>query len=205
MARKKSNRYAKKAGKKSILGSMTGSLDTKGNVKNTLLETGKDLVVGVLAGGLVGAAIGKPSLLIGIGVTGIGHFTGQRLASMFGIGIMAANGFQPKSLAGMDGLSVDAVKARLTAYKDNFSQKLYLDKVGGAKAGTTNGVGELQFFNYPNDMNGAYDELSGELSALSSIERQIEESGMAHMQVTGIGMMEQMEGTGLSDVSDYNL
>lgn len=208
MAQKNNNSYAKKAAKSKLMAGLKDGLPTKGNAKNTLVETGKDLVVGVIAGGLVGAAIGKPSLLVGLAVTGMGHFTGHRLASLFGMGIMAANGFQSKSVSGVDGLSADAVKERLTIYKDSFAQKLYLDKMVGSKAGTsttitatTNGIGELQLFNYPNDMNGAVDELSGELSALSSIERQIEESAAAQMQMAG---SDAIDGTGLSDVSDLN-
>lgn len=184
---------------------------TKEHIKYTAVETVKDLAIGVVAGGLVGAAIGKPSLLAGLGVTGIGHFTGHRWLSVFGVGIMAANGFQNKSLNGMDGLSMDAVKSRLTAYKDSFSEKLYLDKVMKPKtaaATATNGVGALQFFNYPNDragedLNGSYNELNGALAALDSIEQQVEDSGIAHMQMNG--MYDTMEGAGINDASDYNL
>lgn len=223
----KKNRYAKKAKKSSILGSMQ-SLPTKGNVKNSLLETGKDLLVGVIGGGLVGAAIGKPSLLIGLGMTGAGHFMDNRLATIFGIGIMASNGFQQKSVDGLDGL--EGIKDRIMAYKDSFSEKLFLDKLV-KKDGGTSGFGNLQYFNYQNEVNndmalrGDY-EMSGHLAALDNIERQIEESGFNRMQMTGsydlegaydldgaddlegaddMDGIEGMEGTGLADVGDYNL
>lgn len=151
---------------------------TKGDPKNTAIETVKDVVIGVVGGGLVGAAIGKPSFLVGLGVTGMGHYTGHRLASLFGVGLMAANGFQNKSVSGVDGLTKE--------------EKLYLDKVPflnkNKAAETTDGMGELQFFNHANDMNGAYNELHNELAALDHIERQIENSGIAHMQMTGISM-----------------
>ena len=209
----KGNRYAKKAQKASILGSMQG-LPTKGNVKNTLLETGKDLLVGVIGGGLAGAAIGKPSLIIGLGITGVGHYFENRLATILGIGMMAANGFQNKSVSGLEGM--EGVKERISAYKNSFSEKLFLDKLMKKKAEATSGFGDLQYFNYQNEVNGN-DDLNGDLAALDAIERQIEESGMERMQISGaydlegiydmegIGSAYDLEGTGLADVAEYNI
>ena len=72
---KKKNRYSQKAKKKHFLSGMNEELPTKGNAKNTLLETGKDILIGVVGGGLIGAIIGKPSLAVGIITTGAGHYT----------------------------------------------------------------------------------------------------------------------------------
>ena len=91
---KKKNRYSQKAKKKHFLSGMNEELPTKGNAKNTLLETGKDILIGVLGGGLIGAVIGKPSLAVGIITTGAGHYTDNKLIQLLGIGMMAANGFQ---------------------------------------------------------------------------------------------------------------
>ncbi len=196
MAKKKNgNTYAKKNKKHDMLASLTQKGNTKSNVKNTVIETGKDILVGVVGGGLIGAAIGRPSLLIGAGVTGAGHYMGNRVATLLGIGMMAANGFQKsKTVEGLEGMDMQSIKDRMLAYKDNFAEKLYLDRIipkknGGSKD-ETSGFGELQFFNYPNDMNGYND-----LAALDSIERQIEQSGVSHMQMTGIGL-EDAEGVG---------
>jgi hypothetical protein len=209
------NRYIKKAQKASILGSMQG-LPTKGNVKNTLLETGKDLLVGVIGGGLAGAAIGKPSLLIGLGITGTGHYFDNRLATMFGIGMMASNGFQNKSVNGLEG--IEGIKERLSAYKESFSEKLFIDKLIKKKAESASGFGDLQYFNYQNEINGDED-LRGDLAAFETIERQIEESGRQRMQMgdydlEGADDLEgpydlegtyELEGAGLADVTDYNI
>jgi hypothetical protein len=226
---KADNRYATKAHDASFLHKMNTELETKGDPKNTAIETVKDLVIGVVGGGLVGAAIGKPSLLVGLGITGMGHYTGNRLASLFGVGLMAANGFQGKSVSGVDGLSMDAVKERVAAYSQGLKEKMYLDKVPflKGKEEAANGIGDLQFFRHPNDISGAYNELNNELAALDQIERQIENSGLEHMQMTGIGMGDMegyydemgevgdMDGMGdmgeladvgdLSDISDRNL
>ena len=181
---KKKNQYKSNARKKNFLKGMNEELPTKGNVKNTVLETGKDLLVAVLGGGLIGSAIGRPSLAIGLVTTGTGHYTQNRLLTLLGIGIMAANGFQKsKAVNGLEGL--DGVKERLMAYKENFSEKLYLDKIIKKKsaAAATNGMGELQYFNYNND-------LSGGLNALESIENQLIESGMQFQQMTGASLPE---------------
>jgi len=168
------NRYKKKANKKHFLSGMNEGLPTKGNIKNTALESGKDILVGVLGGGLIGAVIGKPAILVGIGVTGIGHYTGNKLLHLIGIGMMAGNTFQKAttSVSGLEGL--DGVKERLQAYRESLKEKFFLDKLMKKKSGATqatNGVGELQYFSYPDNMNG-------HLAALDDIEQQIADSAM---------------------------
>lgn len=197
------NKYAKKAERAQIL-AMTSRLETKGNIKNTLIETGKDLLVGVIAGGFAGSAIGKPSLAIGAGVTALGHFKGSRLLSLLGIGMMAANGFQSSTVSGVDE-GMDGVKDRVMAFKNSFTQKLYLDKIIKKKTGTVAGIGNLQYFNYANEVAG--------LEALSNVEEQIESSALNRLQMSGnsIGAADDdlpgIQGplAELSDVSDYIL
>ena len=182
MASKKNNSYEKQAKKKKFMQHISSGLDTKGNVKNTVLETGKDLLVGVIGGGLVGAAIGRASLGVGVLVAGAGHYANNKLATVFGIGMMASNGFQKgKSVAGLDG--IDGVQERLQAYKETFSEKLFLDKIIAKKTEAVKGIGEVQYFTHPNEVNG------NSLSALDYIENQITESGLQQMQKTS------MEGT----------
>jgi hypothetical protein len=167
---KKKNRYSQKAKKKHFLSGMNEDLPTKGNAKNTLLETGKDILIGVLGGGLIGAVIGKPSLAVGIITTGAGHYTDNKLIQLLGIGMMAANGFQKSgAVSGLEGLA--GVKERLQAYKESMSEKFYLDKIL-KKKGATNGIGELQYFSYPGS------SVNGELAALDDIENQLAESAM---------------------------
>jgi hypothetical protein len=165
----KKNSYEKKAAKKGFLAGLNEGLPTKGNVKNTVMETGLSLLVGVLGGGFIGAAIGRPSLLAGIATTGVGHYTDSKLLQLFGVGMMAANGFQKgNAVNGLEGL--DGIKERLQAYRETFSEKLYLDKLMKKKAAAINGFGELQYFSYPDT------SLNGGLAALDEIEEQIAES-----------------------------
>lgn len=164
---KKKNRYQKKAKKKGFLSGQTERLNTKGNIKNSSLETGKDILIGVIGGGLVGAAIGKPSLIVGIATTGIGHYTGNKLIQILGLGMMAGGTLKSGTVSGLEGL--EGVKERLQAFKASLSDKFFLDKLK-KKVGTS-GIGELQYFTYP-------DSSMGELAALNDIERQIEESAI---------------------------
>jgi hypothetical protein len=165
----KKNRYKKAAKKKHFLSNINRELPTKGNAKNTFVETGKDILIGVLGGGLIGAVIGKPSLAVGIVTTGVGHYTNNKLVQILGFGIMAANGFQKSSgVSGLEGLA--GVKERLEAYKASMKEKLYLDKIM-KKVSATNGIGDLQYFSYPGDMNG-------HLAALDDIEQQVADSAM---------------------------
>lgn len=198
----KKNSYEKKA-EQNHFRAVTAHLDTKGSVKNTLIETGKDLLVGVIGGGLIGSAIGKPSLAIGLGVAGVGHYSGSRLVSLLGIGMMAANGFQTKTVSGPQD-TMDGIKDRMLAFKDSFSQKLYLDKIMKKKTDApVAGLGDLQYFNYANEVAG--------LAALNSIEEQITGSAMSRLPAgdmtngtVGEAALPAMDGV-LADVSDYNL
>lgn len=192
MSKKKKNRYRQRAQRAGFASGISGSLPTKGDVKNTLIETGKDLLFGVIGGGLLGAAIGKPSLLAGIGITGAGHYMNNRLVSMVGFGMMAANGFQKTGINGVDGL--EGIKDRMMAFKDSFSEKLYLDKL--LKKKDVAGIGSLQYFNYPDEVNG--------LAALDDIEQQIEESAINRLQGGDVGALNALEG-GFSDAEDYNM
>jgi hypothetical protein len=175
MPRKKS-RYYKKAKMKSFLSGFAAVSNTKGKLKDSALETGKDLLVGVIGGGVIGAIIGKPSLLVGLLTTGAGHYTNSRLIQLLGLGMMASNGFQTKTtVSGLEGL--EGVKERLQAYQQSFKEKFYLDKI--IKKKEVSGFGEVQYFNYPESM--------GDLAALDDIERQLEQSAMQFQGTNPVG------------------
>lgn len=219
MPKAKHNRYQKAAAKKATLAKLSSRLDTKGDVKHSAMETGKDLIIGVVGGGLVAAIIGKPAFLIGLGVTGVGHFAGNSLASTFGLGMMAAGNIVGNSVSGIDGL--EGAKERVQVFKDSMMQRTYLDKF--IKKDTVSGtVGELQYFDY-GQMSGASDnpELYG-MGALDEIEQSLTDIGMARLQgagdenVAGHLAAVELEGSpvngtdlegsdiGFTDVSDFN-
>jgi hypothetical protein len=178
---------------------------TQERIMHAAVETGKD-VLGIIGGGLLGAAIGKSSLFWGIGATGLGYYIRNRWVQVVGTGMIASNGFQSSgnTTNGLDGL--DGAKERIAAYQQSFSQKFYIDKFLKKKAKTatvaadagTSGIGEVQYFTYP-------DALTGDLAALSDIENQLAQSALTFQGNMGGNQPEiALEPTGnpLADVQD---
>ena len=200
-ANKKKNQYDKKAKQKSILGQIHKPLDTKGDAKNSALETGRLMLIGVVGGGLLGAVIGKPSFVAGMLATGAGEYIGNKTLSLLGIGMMASNSFVSKGMNGVEGLEgLDGVKERVMAFKEDLMGKTYLDKlrsiVTKGAAGDPKTVGELQYFDYANDV-------SGHSAALANIENQLLESGMQFHEANGMGFISTGEEIGLVDEELY--
>lgn len=195
MAKRKKGRYTKKGKRQTMMQGFGSELKTEGSIKNSAIETGKGVLVGVLGGGLIGAAIGKPSFLVGVLTTGVGHYSGSKLTQMLGIGMMAANGFTKTSttVSGIEGL--DGLKERVQAFKESFSEKLYLDKLKqkGLTSGGTSGFGELQYFAYPNQ----------DLAALDAIEGQLTDSAMQFQGSLPQSDFSALEGD-FGDVADQN-
>jgi hypothetical protein len=166
MGKKKSK---KRSGSHAKALAILQELNTKGNARNSMIEAVKSLAVGVIGGGLAGAAIGKPSLAVGLGTTLTGNFLNVPLLSTFGVGMMASGGYQiGAGLKGTDGL--DGAKDRMKAFGQNLKERLYLDKMIKKKDGTNgvNGVGEVQYFKYPQK------EL--DMGSLDNLEQQIARS-----------------------------
>lgn len=175
--------------KRALHGAATADKTVTEKVKDSAIQTGKDLLIGVIGGGIVGAVIGKSSLLIGAGVTGYGHYANKPTLATFGIGMMAASGFNAGTNAtqGIDGFSMDDMKARVMNFKDSFTSKLFLDKVFKKKEKTeegTKGVGDVETYTYPHQNQ----EL--DFSALNRLENQILKSG-AEYQKSVQGMTEE--------------
>lgn len=191
MSKKKSKRSSKAKKTKTL--ALVRELQTKGDAKNSAIESVKDLLIGAVGGGVAGAAIGKPSLLVGFGTSLIGHYMGSSLATSFGLGMMASGGYQvgADAVNGTGTSGLDGVKERIKAFGTNIKQRLYLDKVIKAKDSdkeeTTDGMGNVQYFKYP-----ANQEL--DMGSLENIENEIARSGEQYER--------QMSGgyDGLSDI-----
>jgi hypothetical protein len=174
------NSYEKKAKKKELL----GFIPDTGDVKQAAMDTGRDLLIGAIGGGLAGAILGRSSLLVGIAVTGISNYLKLKAGTSFGIGLMAAGGYQTiSSVNGVTQSGFEGVKERMEAFKEDLKQKLFLDKILKTKKTeeAVSGVGEVQYFTYPggNDLEGN--------AALDHIEQQIAASAEAYdaQQVSG--------------------
>lgn len=190
MSKKKSKKSSYK--KHSQVLSLTSELDTKGSAKNSAIETLKDLTIGVVGGGLAGAAIGKPSLLVGLGASLIGHYAGVPMATSFGLGMMASGGYQIGSGA-VNGLSgMNGVKERVKSFSENFKQRLYLDKIIKPKKQeeeSTNGMGNVQYFKYPQSENKELD-----MGSLDNIEQEIARLGEQYERKQMSGTYDDMAG-----------
>jgi hypothetical protein len=181
--------YKKAAQKKALSGTANASTGEK--VKDAATELGKDIVVGVIGGGVAGAVLGRLSFVVGAAVTGVGHFAKSRIASALGLGMMASGTYQTMSgMSGKPTSGLDGVKDRLMALKDDMKKRIFLDKVLKSKEKKedkseegTNGLGQVQYFVYPNS-----EESMGEveLSQLDAIQKQIQDSAMKYNQVNGI-------------------
>lgn len=141
--KKRKNRYFKKAKQQGILSGTPSA--SKGDLKKTAIETGRDVLIGAIGGGLAGAVVGRSSFLVGIAVTGVGHYMGSNSAAAFGVGMMASGGYQAVSgaMSGAESDGIEGVKERMLAFKDEFKRKLFLDKIIKAKEESTNGFGEV--------------------------------------------------------------
>lgn len=190
------NKYVQKARQKTLTGtgSSTTSVETKHNLTKTTAYTGRDILFGAIGGSLAGAVLGRSSLLVGIAVTGVGHYFGSPSAAMFGVGMMASGGFQTVSSAmnGTEKEGVEGIKERFGNFKDNLKRQLFLDKIIPNKKSkekstdeTTNGMGEVQYFKHPGS-----EEVNGnkelDFSEANRLEQQIEHSGKQFAEKQGM-------------------
>lgn len=150
-------------------------LETKGDIKNSSIETGKSIVttgIGLLAG----AFIGRPSLLIGIGTTFAGYYTETPKLTQLGVGLMTTGGYQlyQKGFGNAEVNGVEGFKENAKNIKASLKHSLYLDKIFKPKKEKEQGTqgldeGETQYFKYPLNDGGT--------GSLEAIEQAIHESG----------------------------
>jgi hypothetical protein len=196
------NSYEKKARKKNLL----GFIPDTGDPKQAAMDTGRDLLIGSIGGGLAGAILGRSSLLVGIAVTGISHYLKLKAGASFGIGMMASGGYQAiSSVNGTSQNGFDGVKERMQAFKEDLKQKLFLDKILKTKKTeeAVAGIGDVEYFTYPgNELNGN--------AALDHIEQQIAASAEAYdaQQVSGAyddDMGDTDDSNMIGEIDDSNL
>ncbi len=188
MTHKSKNIYVQKARQKSLSGASETAheVETKHDFKKTAAYTGRDILFGGIGGALAGALVGRSSLLIGIAVTGAGHFFGSPSAAMFGVGLMASGGYQAASGAmhGVEKEGMEGIKERFISFKDSLKHQLFLDKIIPSKKTanekteteteeTTNGLDDVQYIKHPgneeSDLNGKELDLSEANKIISQI------------------------------------
>lgn len=207
MSNKSKNKYVQQARQKTLMGAKdSAAVETKHDFKKTAAYTGRDILFGGIAGSLAGAVVGRSSLLVGVAITGAGHYFGSPTAAMFGVGMMASGGYQTVNAAmnGTEKEGIAGIKERFSNFKDNLKRQLFLDKIMTKKKVKektedeegTNGMGNVQYFKHPGG-----DDVSGlDFTEANRIEEQIEESGKKFAQVNGMdgdfsGTEEDVSGT----------
>ena len=196
----KKNSYEKKAHQKQML---NGTASATAGKESKIAATVTDIVMGGLLGATAGAIVGRGSFFAGMAVSGAGHYFGNRAAAAFGVGMMATGGYQMASLNGSGVSGLEGVKERLKAFKEDLKHRLFLDKIIKSKKKSegdqaTNGIGEVQYFNYPNK------ELQGstlDFNALDNLERQIALSAEKYAAKNGMSGLDGEMGA----IEDYNL
>ena len=163
---------------------------SEGDLKNSGLKTLADIGLSVIVGGGLGAVIGKPAFLIGLGGTFAGHYTGINWITPIGVGMMASS-----NLIGGDsvsGFDLQGVKDRLMDFKDSLLQRTYLDKVIKKKSPVTDegtsGLGNVAEYN----------------KALKDVEEQLVQSAMDFQRRKGestAGIEDELKGGYETDFS----
>lgn len=200
------NKHEDKAKKAAFWDSVKGKESPAGSIQNSAAVTVRDLLIGVIGGGVVGSALGRSSLVVGAVITGGGHYYKSQLATMFGMGMMASNGFQTgdKSVKGVEQDVLTGVKERVEAYRNSFKEKLFLDKLPKAKKAVNGLEGKVQYFSYPLPKGSEYGNVKElDMAALNRLEQQIAESANNFSQRSDVsGLL----GTGLNfiDATDMN-
>ena len=195
MSNKSKNKYVQQARQKTLTGTKdSAASETKHDFKKTAAYTGRDILFGGIAGSLAGAVVGRSALLVGVAITGAGHYFGSPSAAMFGVGMMASGGYQTVSAAmnGTEKEGIEGIKERFGNFKENLKRQLFLDKIMTKKKAKektedeegTNGMGNVQYFKHPGseEVNGK--EL--DFTEANRIEQQIEESGKKFAQMNGM-------------------
>lgn len=171
-------------------------MDKSQNVKDGLIETGKNLGSG-LVGMVAGSAVGRHSLWIGaVTIFGGAWYRHDWLTSA-GVGMVASNGFGNNNagVSGMDGFQdeIENAKGRALSSLKALGKKVYLDKLSPS-LGEKLGLGDLEdtsFILMEDDP-----EMMGELaefdtSEVDEIIRQLEEGNTD--EIVSEDFMEEMD------------
>lgn len=122
-------------------------MNKKENIKDSLVETGKNLGSGLI-GMVTGSALGRHSLWTGALTIFGGAWYHHDWLTSIGVGMVASNGFSSPnepSTSGIDGFQDELTNAkdRAVASLKALGKKVYLDKIS-PEMGEKLGLGELE-------------------------------------------------------------
>lgn len=187
---KRKKRRTKRSG---LNGFTRSSSRSSGNIKDTLKE---GLVLGgsALMGGVLGAAVGRPSLILGIPVALYGIHKKKKIMTAVGAGLVLSSGFKTgTAVNGVEGFSMksmaEGAKDRVKAYFSNVSDKLYLPQSNALRG--LDGNDEVSYFMNPynNEPMASTPEL--DTSAMDQVQIQIAEMAGADGSVGNLEYQDQ--------------
>lgn len=157
--------------------------NTKGKGKETVYKTLAHVGVAVIGGGLVTAIIGKPSFLLGLGLTGLGYYKDISWLAPLGIGMMASSHLVPnESNTGVSGFNLkqetENAKSRLMSLKDSLLSKTYIDKVIKPKATSKSSTNRTTETPVMEETTEGFGSVEANLNVLNQIEKQLVSSAM---------------------------
>lgn len=157
--------------------------NTKGKGKETAYKTLAHVGVAVIGGGLVTAIIGKPSFLLGLGLTGLGYYKDISWLAPLGIGMMASSHLVPnESNTGVSGFNLkqetENAKSRLMSFKDSLLSKTYIDKVIKPKATSNSSANRTTETPVMEETTEGFGSVEANLNVLNQIEKQLVSSAM---------------------------
>jgi hypothetical protein len=121
----KSNRQFLNGKKKFSKAKTEIAADKNEKWKETAKDVGKDLLVGVLGGGLAAATIGRPAFFVGLALSTYGHHTENKSLSALGLGMMASG-----TMTALNSNSkIPELPERLKLFQEELKRKLFLDKI----------------------------------------------------------------------------
>ena len=110
--------------------------NAKGKIGSSLVNLVYDVLLGVGAGGFLGAVLGKHSFWPGLITSGAGYYFDMRPLKVIGIGMMASSHLLAPNMRAArtkDGFDKEAewqdAKSRMKQYGNSLLERTYLDKV----------------------------------------------------------------------------
>ena len=157
--------------------------NTKGKGKESVYKTLANVGVAVIGGGLVTAIIGKPSFLLGLGLTGLGYYKDISWLAPLGIGMMASSNLvSNESNTGVSGFNLkqetENAKSRLMSLKDSLLSKTYIDKVIKPKATSKSSANRTIETPVMEETTEGFGSVEANLNVLNQIEKQLVSSAM---------------------------
>lgn len=180
---------------------------SKGKAKESFFKGLTYMGISVLGGGLAAAVIGKPSFLIGAGLTFYGYYKDNHWLAPLGLGMMASSHLVPnESVEGVSGFSLKQetqnAKDRLSSFKDSLLSKTYIDKVIKPKKATEN---KKSGSSITTESTNGFGSVQENQNVLDQIEQQLIASAM---EIQKQGKIQSTQGVGRSpedfDEEDYS-